>query len=132
MSMVTALYAGLASITIIVLAARVSRLRRKYRVGTGCGAHADLDLAIRCHANATENIPIGLILLFIAETQDMGVIFLHLFGFLLVISRILHSWGLTVGKGGVAVGRFYGTVCCWLSIIFLSLYNIVKYVLSLV
>lgn len=129
--MITGFYAGLAAITIIVLAARVSRLRRRHRVGTGTGGHDDLDVAIRCHGNAIENLPLGLILLYFAEVQGMGMVFIHLFGLLLVSGRILHTWGMTVSNGGVAFGRLYGTVFTWLAILSLGIYLVYRFLVSL-
>ena len=54
MPAITALYAGVVAILLIVLAIRVSLLRRELRVGLGDGGDPRLQRAIRAHANAVE------------------------------------------------------------------------------
>jgi drug/metabolite transporter (DMT)-like permease len=63
---VTALYAGLLGLLVLILSYRVSRLRLTYRVGTGDGGHDDLGRAIRVQGNAMEYVPLGLVLLLLA------------------------------------------------------------------
>ena len=60
---VTVLYAGINGLIILVLALNVVRLRRNTRVGLGDGGNDDMLRACRMHANATEYVPIVLILM---------------------------------------------------------------------
>jgi len=61
--MVSALYVVLGAIFIIKFSLDVVKLRRQYRVSIGDGGVSDLQLAIRVHGNAVENIPIAVMLL---------------------------------------------------------------------
>lgn len=109
---VTALYAGLLTVLVIVLSSRVSRLRMRYRVGIGDGERPELARAIRVHANALEYVPLGILLLLLAELNEMPVPFLHLAGSALFLGRILHASGLT-RSGGKTSERFVGTGITW-------------------
>lgn len=129
--MITAFYASLLAILVIVLAFRVSKNRIKYRIGIGAGENQDLDVVIRCHANAVEIIPLAVLMLLLAELQGLHFIALHVAGLVLVVCRILHPLGLTKAKGGTAAGRYYGTVGSWLTVVVLAVTNIVLYLLSL-
>jgi len=92
---VTALYAGLNALILLVLAIRVARQRGIAKVGIGTGGDAVLERASRIHGNAVENIPIVLILLGLAEACGSGVVLLHGMGIALTLGRLLHAWGLT-------------------------------------
>lgn len=64
---VTPLYAALLGLLLLGLSLVVVRLRRKHRVPTGDGGHADLARAIRVQANFVEYVPLTLLLLFMLE-----------------------------------------------------------------
>ncbi|WP_086933764.1 MAPEG family protein [Agarilytica rhodophyticola] len=125
---ITGLYASLAYLIIIFLAFRVIKYRRVFKVAIGSGSQKELDVAIRCHANALENLPLALILLACAEITGLASLWLHLAGTVLIISRIAHAQGLTVSNGGVAKGRFYGTLGTWLTMLALAGFNIFQFV----
>lgn len=124
MATITALYAGLCALLIIALAFRVAKFRRTQKVGLGSGGQHLADVLIRTHANAIEYIPIALLLMLMAELNGLGAFWLHIFGSLLVLARLLHAIGLTAGKGGYHPGRLLGTVLSWLVIIALALVDI--------
>lgn len=110
---VTALYAGLLALLVIALAIRVSLLRRRHRVGIGAGDHASLALAMRVHGNATEYVPLALVLLLLAELNGFPAWSLHAAGSGLFLARVLHAFGL--GRyAGSSPGRFAGIVLTWL------------------
>ena len=96
---VTALYAGLLAVLLVALALRVVRLRWKFRVGLGDGGEKAMTRAIRIHGNATEHVPIALLLLLVAELNHAGPTLLHACGSVLVIARILHAMGLGRSAG---------------------------------
>jgi uncharacterized protein len=89
--MYTALYASLLAIWIVWLALQVVKWRRQLKVRYGDGGEAALIQARSAHANATETIPIALILLFCLETQAAHPILINLLGCALVIGRVLHG-----------------------------------------
>ncbi|MDX1569569.1 MAG: MAPEG family protein [Xanthomonadales bacterium] len=120
---VTGIYAGLLAILIIGLAGRVVGLRRSRRVGFGDGEDRALAQAIRVHANAIENVPLALLLLLLLELNGAAPLLLHVLGSSLVVSRLLHAWGLTQTRG-TSFGRFYGTLVSWLVTLGAALCNI--------
>lgn len=122
---VAALYAGLLALLLIALASRIPLLRRKHRVGIGSGGQPDLALAARVHGNATEYVPIALILLLLAELNGLPAWSLHIAGSSLLLARIVHAAGL--GRhAGYSFGRFAGTALTWLVIVALALALIVR------
>ena len=60
---VTAFYAGLLALWLVGLGFEVSRRRRQHDVLVGSAGVAELEQAIRAHANACEYVPIALIVL---------------------------------------------------------------------
>lgn len=125
--MITPLYAALLTILLLVLLARVIRLRWKYRVGIHDGGHAELARAIRVHGNFIETAPWVLMLMLMMELMHAPDFLLHGFGVLLLLGRMMHAWGLT-HYAGSSPGRMGGMIitntlfivgavaCLWLSL----------------
>lgn len=109
---ITGIYAALAVLLVLVLAVRVSLRRGVARVGLGDGGDADLIRRIRVHANAVENLPLALLLLLVLELDQTRPLWLHVFGCVLIVGRILHAIGLSRSSMESA-GRFLGTVLTW-------------------
>lgn len=120
---ITALYGGLLAFWLIILAVRIALLRRKLLVGLGDGGHSSLDVAIRCHGNAAEYVPMAVILLLLAEMQQAPAALLHVSGAVFVVGRLLHAQGLTQSQG-LSFGRFWGMLATWLTIVVLALANL--------
>jgi uncharacterized membrane protein YecN with MAPEG domain len=91
---ITGLYAALQVFVAIWLIAPIGRLRGKYDVSIHAGGHADLDVAIRRHANWTEHVPFALLLLALLELNGGSAALLHGLGAGLLVARILHPLGL--------------------------------------
>ncbi len=91
---VTALYAALCAFILVWLAFRAGRLRPGKNISVGDGGDIEMIEAMRCHANAVENIPIALILIGVLELNGAGTLFLHALGAVLVLARIAHPLGL--------------------------------------
>ena len=106
---ITALYTGLLALLLLVLALRVIRLRWKLRVGLGDGGDKTMSRAIRVHANATEHVPIALVLLLVAELNHADPALLHGCAIALVVARVLHAVGLGRSAGASWL-RTAGTV----------------------
>lgn len=114
-SSITALYAGLLAVLIVTLSARISRLRWHHKVGIGDGGHRDLARAIRVQANAVEYVPLGLVLMLLAELNGFAPWLLHIAGSALFLGRVLHATGL--GRyAGTTPERMIGTTLTWLVI----------------
>lgn len=122
--MISGLYVSLTAILAIVFAYRVVRLRRLNKVGIGTGKNPELSIATRVHANLIENAPFAMVLLLISEANALPAIFLHLFGTVWLLARVLHAIGLTQGKGGYHFGRFWGVILTWLVLLGLAIVNI--------
>ena len=127
---ITALYAALNGLLLIVLSWMVVSNRRASNTGRGAGDNPVLERAIRAHGNFTEYVPLGLLLLAIAELNGLPGIYIHGFGAALFIARVFHAWGLS-RRDGRTFGRFWGTLVTWLVILGLSLILLTHRVLGL-
>jgi uncharacterized membrane protein YecN with MAPEG domain len=92
---ITALYASLLALLLLLLSARVIAQRREARVEIGHGESPQLLRRMRVHANFTEYVPMALILMALAESLKAPSILLHLLGMLLVVARVIHAYGLS-------------------------------------
>jgi uncharacterized protein len=126
MAHITALYAGVLGILIVVLAGRVVAVRRSAAVSLGDGGSELLVRRIRVHGNATENIPIGLLIMLVLELNGSSAALLHGLGASLTIGRLAHAQGLS-GSGGTSPGRFLGTTITWVAIAVGAVMAIVSY-----
>ncbi|MBP6520936.1 MAG: MAPEG family protein [Shewanella sp.] len=111
----------------VALAYRVVKLRRGQKIGLGDGGNSTLALANRVHVNLIENAPIVLILMLVAEAGGLPAFYLHCFGTVWIVARLLHAIGLTQGQGGYHFGRFWGVLLTWLVIISLALVNLLHF-----
>lgn len=127
---VTALYAGVCALLLLVYASLISRYRMKFRVGLGDGGNAELARAIRVHGNAVEWMLPMLLLLLIAELNHTSHLLLHICGAAFVLARIAHAVGLT-RRSGESPGRKFGTMVSWTVIAVLAVLNIVDFVRTL-
>ena len=116
---VTALYAALSGILLIVLAALVVRARWATRTALGTGADPRMERAVRVHANFVEYVPLALLLLLLAEVNGVAAGALHAAGIVLLASRVLHAWGLS-RHSARSFGRFWGTLGTWVTILALA------------
>ncbi|MBO9664927.1 MAPEG family protein [Dokdonella sp.] len=117
---ITAIYAALAALLVLVLAARVVIARNTRKVGLGDGGDGDLARRIRAHANALENLPLALLLLLLLELNQTQPVLLHGLGIALIVARIAHAIGLSRSSGH-SVGRFGGTGLTWLVMLAMAL-----------
>ena len=124
--MITSIYAALSSLLIVWLSFNVVKLRQSGRVILGDGGNLDLQVAIRAQGNATEYIPISLILLLLLELGKANVLMLHIGGIALLIGRSLHAYGLTTSNLKLRVS---GMVFTFGNIIYLAIVNPVYYYL---
>lgn len=117
---ITGLYAAIAALLIVFLGVRVTLRRRAVKIGIGSGGDALLAQRIRVHANATEYLPLSLLLLLILELNQTQPLFLHVFGCLLIASRLFHAAGLS-SSPAVTPGRAIGIALTWLVLIAMAL-----------
>jgi uncharacterized membrane protein YecN with MAPEG domain len=91
---ITAFYAGLLAIVLVVLGFQVGRLRLRTGISLYDGGDKALAVAIRQHANFIENVPLALLLMMLAELNVTRVFILHALGATLLVARIVHPFGL--------------------------------------
>jgi uncharacterized membrane protein YecN with MAPEG domain len=91
---VTLAIAAAGAVLHIWLAARVSQLRRGYKISLGDGGNDALLRRIRAHGNYIENMPIVLILLAVLELAGGDARILWAAALLFILSRILHAFGM--------------------------------------
>jgi uncharacterized protein len=113
---ITALYAALNAILNIVLASRVSTLRRKHKVSLGDAP--ELLVASRTHGNNAEFVPLAIVMMLIAELLGGGSVVLHIYGGLLLTARVLHAFGMP--RKSPNPFRFLGVALTWVAIVALS------------
>ena len=109
---ITALYAGILAILVLVLALRVVQMRRASEVGLGDGGNDLLLRRIRIHGNAVEYIPIALFLMLVLELNGASAMLMHGLGVALVVGRAAHVQGMT-SSAGASTGRVVGNVLTW-------------------
>jgi hypothetical protein len=113
---ITALWAGLLGILMLVLAARVVITRESEKVIFGDGGNVLMLQRIRVHGNFTEYVPMGLLLVLLLELNGASAVLLHSLGGSLFVARVLHAFGLSTTTGR-SPGRFVGTVLTWLMLL---------------
>ena len=91
---ITAIYAALLGIILIILRIRVTIVRAKTGISIYHGDNKALAEKIRQHANFTENIPYALILMVCVELAGASSALLYVIGSLLLASRLLNPFGI--------------------------------------
>ena len=91
---VTALYAALLGIVGLILMGLVGWTRGKAKISLNDGNVKPLIEANRRHMNWVENVPFILLLMAIAELNGASKTWLHVMGGVLLISRIIHPFGI--------------------------------------
>jgi hypothetical protein len=122
---ITALYAALSGLLLIMLSAAVSKKRLGAHISLGDGNDAALNQAIRAHGNFVEYVPLALILLALVETYGTSHIVVHILGASLIIGRLLHAWGMNQAQA-LGSGRKLGTILTWGMILVTSLLLLYK------
>ena len=112
---ITALYAGIMMIFALALSFYAGSFRGISGISVLFGEPANMELAerIRIHQNFLEYVPMAVILMGTIELNGGNTTFLHVFGVVLIISRIAHAIGLKhdnmghpgriIGAGGTAL-----------------------------
>lgn len=123
--MISSLYGGLLAGLMVWLSVRVIALRRANKVRLGDGGEPELQIAIRAHGNATETIPIGIILLILLEFSGAYPALIHAGGTALLAGRVLHARGMLAGE---LRNRILGMEVTIYTLIGLALANVAAFV----
>ena len=89
---IVGVYAALNAIIMMTLGFMTGQLRRKYKVTIGDGGVPHIIRIMRGHANATENVPIMMIMLVIAAGIGTPAGVLHGLGIVYTFGRAVHAW----------------------------------------
>jgi uncharacterized protein len=92
---ITAIYAALLGLLLLVLSINVIRIRRSDRISLGAGDNPLLERRIRAQGNFAEYVPIALILIAIVESTGGDVLLVHGLGVVLLIGRLAHAIALS-------------------------------------
>lgn len=95
---ITALYAAVLTLIMMVLSFAAGGARNKFKVSLGDGDQPELLAAIRRHGNAVEYVPMAVILLGLLEANGASATWIHSLGAALVFARIAHPLGLSTSK----------------------------------
>jgi uncharacterized membrane protein YecN with MAPEG domain len=120
-------YIALNALLMLALAMRVMWLRNTRRVGLGTGGDETLARAIRAHGNATEYVPLALLMLALLAFEQFQPVWLHVFGITLLVARVLHALGLS-SSPGLSFGRVAGITLTLLVMIAMAVALIVCFV----
>jgi len=108
-----ALYSALNLLIVLVLAANVSRNRRRAKTSLGTGTDPQLEQAMRAHGNGVEYVPLALFALYLVSAVGYPAIAIHALGIALTLGRFVYSYGLLTSPGP-SMGRLLGTGLTWL------------------
>ncbi|OHY96488.1 hypothetical protein BI375_02935 [Vibrio rotiferianus] len=92
--MIAALYASALALLLIWLAFQVIKQRRSNKIAYADGGVESLQIARSAQSNASEYIPITLILMALLEYNGASVLWIHLAGIAFVIGRVIHARGI--------------------------------------
>ncbi|WP_045376999.1 MAPEG family protein [Vibrio campbellii] len=120
--MITALYASILALLLIWLAFQVIKQRRSNKIAYADGGVAALQIVRSAQSNASEYIPITLILMALVEYNGASVIWIHLTGVLFVVARIIHARGIL---GEDLKGRVTGMKLTFFTMIGLVVLNLI-------
>ena len=89
--MITALYVGILSLSLLALSILMIRNRFVHKVSVGDGENHQMLNVIRGHSNFTEYVPMILILMIVLEISGEEVWVIHILGISMVLGRLLHA-----------------------------------------
>lgn len=92
---ITPIYASLLALLFLVLSVSVIRVRRSRRIAIGDAGDAAMLRAMRVQANFAEYVPLGLIMIYLVETQLGWPVLVHGLGLGLLLGRLAHAYGVS-------------------------------------
>jgi len=100
---------GLLVLVMLGLKLYVGNRRRKHKVPSGDVTHPEFGRATRVQLNAVEDVPVLMAGILGLALIGMPAWYIHMAGWVLVVSRILHAFGLA-SSSGFSLGRLVGTM----------------------
>jgi uncharacterized membrane protein YecN with MAPEG domain len=92
---ITAIYAAILGLLLLVLSINVIRIRRSDRISLGAGDNPLMERRMRAQGNFTEYVPLALILIAFIESAGAAPGLVHGIGLALVVGRAAHAMALT-------------------------------------
>ncbi|MCV2421256.1 MAPEG family protein [Paucibacter sp. DJ2R-2] len=92
------LFAAILALLFFALSVRTLRLRHRLKIGLGDAGNSEMLRAVRVHSNFAEYVPITLLLLFFAENLGAPTWAMLGLGFLLVLGRCSHAYGVSQAR----------------------------------
>lgn len=123
---ITALYATIFTVFVVVLANVVSAQRARAKVSILHGDDMKLALWMRRHGNLVENIPLALILMGLCEANGLPGPWLHAMGIVLIVGRLAHVMGLNATNPAAPL-RIVGGVLTQLAMVAAAGFLLVAY-----
>ncbi|MEO9970698.1 MAG: MAPEG family protein [Hyphomonadaceae bacterium] len=110
------LWVGLHVLFMGYLKARVGATRNSTKINFGDGDNEKMQRALRVQGNAVEDVPTILIGIVMLAFVSAPLWFIHACGGVLLVSRMLHAFGLA-RSSGTTFGRMVGTIGSMLALI---------------
>lgn len=110
-------YVGVNALLMLALGMLVVRARVKTQTMIGDGdGKLEMVGPLRAHANNTEYVPMGLLLMWCLVPLGASIWLVHGLGVPLTVGRLLHAVGLSRSTG-VSTWRFIGILLTWIAYI---------------
>ncbi len=119
---ITALYASLLGLWLIVLSVRVILYRRESSISLGHKENQMLERRIRAQGNFAEYAPMAILFLGLLELQGGPAWALHVLALLLLLGRVMHGYALSFTRHSPL--RVPGMALTLTSVVLLSLGNL--------
>jgi uncharacterized membrane protein YecN with MAPEG domain len=123
---ITLFYGSLLGIFYIYLTLLVLHERNKQQVSLGDGGNKKFNQLIRAHANFAEYVPLALILMLMAEINELVEWVIHISALCLLFGRLLHAYGLRL-HDGASWQRAAGTVLTLSAILISATLNLTSF-----
>lgn len=127
--MITGIYASLLAIIFFCLFVNIVSKRLKYKIGLGDGNNHQLNKAIRVHGNFAEHVPYALLMMLLCEMTNISIYFIHSFGVVLIVSRLLHAYGLSRTSQN-SWGRSVGIIGTYVVIVMAAILLLLRFALA--
>lgn len=106
---ITTMIAALAAVSLVALSLPVSLRRMKVATDIGMGSDPALLRRIRAQGNFIEYVPLGLIVLALAEYRGVATNLVWSVAGLLVAGRLLHATGMLIARTPVRAAGMVAT-----------------------
>ena len=92
-------YASTLALLFVCLRLRKINIELRLKKGLGKSTNEDLAAAVLAKSNFSENVPLGILLIYFVELSGANHYFIHLLGMSLFISSGLEAYSITQGNG---------------------------------